>query len=95
MPIIIPTSAEIDRMDIRQREALIARIPKIRGLLADTMTRLERWQRMFPNLDDLKAARSRHFDPAVEVERARQLLDAMARDPDARQHVTDLLKAIE
>jgi hypothetical protein len=94
MPIVIPTAAEIDRMSLTQREALIARIPQIRDLLADTITRLERSQRMFPNVNDLRAARLRHFDPAAEVERARNLLDAMPRDPDATQHVTDLLQAI-
>ena len=94
MPIVIPTAAEIDRMNVRQREALTARIPAIRDLLADTITRLERSQRMFPNVDDLRAARLRHFDPAVEVQRARQLLASMPADPDVTQHVTDLLKAI-
>jgi hypothetical protein len=86
MPIIIPTAAEIDRMNIRQREALTARIPQIRDLLADTITRLERSQRMFPNVDDLRAARLRHFDPEGEVERARQLLADMPIDPDYASH---------
>jgi hypothetical protein len=94
MPIVIPTAAEIDRMNVRQREALTARIPAIRDLLADTITRLERSQRMFPNVDDLRAARLRHFDPTREVQRARQLLASMPPDPDVTQHVTDLLKAI-
>jgi hypothetical protein len=94
MPIVIPTAAAIDRMNVRQREALTARIPQTRDLLADTITRLERSQSMFPNVDDLRAARLRHFDPAGEVGRARQLLAAMPPDPDVTQHVTDLLKAI-
>ena len=94
MPIIIPTAAEIDRMNVRQREALTARIPQIRDLLADTITRLERSQRMFPNVADLRAARLRHFDPAGEVEQARHLLAAMPADPDTRQHIRDLIKAI-
>jgi hypothetical protein len=86
MPIMIPTAAEIDRMNVRQREALTARIPQIRDLLADTITRLERSQRMFPNADDVRAARLRHFDPVVEVERARQLLADMQIDPDYALH---------
>ena len=94
MPIIIPTAAEIDRMSLTQREALTARIPQIRDLLADTITRLERSQRMFPNVADLRAARLRHFNPAVEVERARHLLEAMPPDPDVTQHVAGLLQAI-
>ena len=94
MPIIIPTAAEIDRMSLTQREALTARIPQIRDLLADTITRLERSQRMFPNVADLRAARLRHFNPAVEVERARNLLESMPPDPDVTQHVADLLQAI-
>jgi len=95
MPIIIPTAAEIDRMSLTQREALIARIPAIRDLLADTITRLERSQRMFPNVADLRAARLRHFDPAVEVERARQLLDAMPPDPDVEWHRILLQTALQ
>jgi hypothetical protein len=95
MPIVIPTAAEIDRMTIRQREALTARIPAIRDLLADTITRLERSQRMFPNVADLRAARLRHFDPTREVERARQLLDAMPPDPDVQWHRTLLQSALQ
>ena len=95
MPIIIPTAAEIDRMTIRQRDVLTARIPQIRDLLADTITRLERSQRMFPNVADLRAARIRHFDPAGEVEKARHLHAQMPDDPDATQHVADLLAAIK
>jgi hypothetical protein len=95
MPIVIPTAAEIDRMTVRQREALIARIPQIRDLLADTITRLERSQRMFPNVADLRAARLRHFDPAAEVERARNLLDAMPADPDVEWHRTLLQSALQ
>jgi hypothetical protein len=95
MPIIIPTAAEIDRMSLTQREALIARIPQIRDLLADTITRLERSQRMFPNVADLRAARLRHFDPAVEVERARNLLASMPADPDVQWHRTLLQSALQ
>lgn len=95
MPIIIPTAAEIDRMNVRQREALTARIPSIRDLLADTITRLERSRRMFPDVFDLRAARLRHFDPAVEVERARQLLAAMPEDPDVAWHRTLLQTALQ
>jgi len=95
MPIVIPTAAEIDRMSLTQREALIARIPQIRDLLADTITRLERSQRMFPNVADLQAARLRHFDPAAEVERARQLLASMPADPDIEWHRTLLQTALQ
>jgi hypothetical protein len=95
MPIVIPTAAEIDRMTVRQREALTARIPAIRDLLADTITRLERSQRMFPNVADLRAARLRHFDPAAEVERARNILDAMPADPDVEWHRTLLQSALQ
>jgi hypothetical protein len=94
MPIIIPTAAEIDRMNVRQREALTARIPQIRDLIADTITRLERSQRMFPNVADLQAARLRHSDPTREGQQARHLLASMPADPDARQHVIDLIVAI-
>jgi hypothetical protein len=95
MPIVIPTAAEIDRMTVRQREALTARIPAIRDLLADTITRLERSQRMFPNVADLRAARLRHFDTAAEVERARNILDAMPADPDVEWHRTLLQTALQ
>jgi len=95
MPIVIPTAAEIDRMTIRQRDALTARIPQIRDLLADTITRLERSQRLFPNVDDLRAARLRHFDPAAEVERARQLLASMPADPNIEWHRTLLQTALQ
>jgi hypothetical protein len=94
MPIVIPTAAEIDRMTIRQREKLTARIPQIRDLLADTITRLERSQRMFPNVADLRAARLRHFNPAGEVERARHLHAQMPTDPDVAEHVARLYEAI-
>jgi hypothetical protein len=82
-------------MTVRQRKALTARIPAIRDLLADTITRLERSQRMFPNVADLRAARLRHFNPAAEVERARQLLDAMPADPDVEWHRTLLQSALQ
>ena len=95
MPIVIPTAAEIERMNHRQRDALTARIPQIRDLLADTITRLGRSQRMFPNVADLRAARLRHFDPAGEVERARQLLAAMPADPDVAWHRTLLQTALQ
>ena len=95
MPIVIPTAAEIERMNHRQRDALTARIPQIRDLLADTITRLGRSQRMFPNSADLRAARRRHFDPAGEVERARQLLAAMPADPDVEWHRTLLQTALQ
>ena len=95
MPIVIPTAAEIDRMTVRQREALTARIPQIRDLLADTITRLERSQRIFPNVTDLRAARLRHFDPAAEVERARNILDSMPADPDVEWHRTLLQTALQ
>jgi hypothetical protein len=37
----------------------------------------------------------RHFDPAVEVERARNLLDAMPADPDVEWHRTLLQSALQ
>ena len=95
MPIIIPTAAEIERMNHRQRDALTARIPQIRDLLADTITRLGRPQRMFPNVADLRAARLRHFDPVGEVDRARTILAAMPEDPDVEWHRTLLQTALQ
>jgi hypothetical protein len=95
MPIVIPTAGEIDRMTVRQRETLTARIPAIRDLLADTITRLERSQRMFPNVADLRAARLRHFDPAAEVERSRHLLASMPADPNVEWHRILLQSALQ
>lgn len=94
MPIIIPTAAEIERMDQRQRIALAKRLPATRrelthGLAALTLTGLD----PFPPRSAVLIATTRAAGSAEE-DRARQLLAEMPEDPDAAQHTTDLHKAI-
>ena len=94
MPIVIPTAAEIERMNNRQRIALAKRLPATRSELADALAALTLvGLDPFPTRRAVTIATARAAGSA-EAERARLLLAAMPPDPDAAQHVADLLKAI-
>ena len=95
MPIMLPTAAEIERMDHRQRIALAKRLPSTRRELADALATLTLvGLDPFPTRRAVTIATARAAGSA-EAERARHLLAAMPADPDAAQHTVDLLKAIK
>ena len=94
MPILRPTAGEIERMNQRQRIAIAKRLPATRRELADALAALT-----LVGLDPFLTRRAVTIATAraagsAEADRARQLLAAMPPDPDAAQHVVDLLKAI-
>ena len=94
MPIMLPTAAEIECMDHRQRIALAKRLPATRRELADALAALTlNGLDPFPTRRAVTVATARAAGSA-EADRARLLLAAMPPDPDAAQHVVDLLKAI-
>ena len=94
MPIMLPTAAEIERMNNRQRIALAKRLPATRRELADALAALTLvGLDPFPTRRAVTIATARAAGSA-EAERARLLLAAMPEDPDAAQHTVDLLKAI-
>ena len=94
MPIMLPTAAEIERMDHRQRIALAKRLPATRRELADALATLTlNGLDPFPTRRAVTIATARAAGSA-EADEARRLLAAMPEDPDAAQHVVDLLKAI-
>ena len=93
MPIIIPTAAEIDRMDARQRAALVRRLPSTREDVADALHRLDRdITAVIPRRREYMS--SRDFDAQAEIAEARRILAGMPRDPDARKHVRALVQAL-
>ena len=103
MPIVIPTVAEIERMDTRQREAIARRIDADRERAADSLALLLGRPRVtvrFVSRADIKAARTRSSqrrakdDAATIVADARFLLDRMPPDPDAARHVALVMEAI-
>ena len=103
MPIIIPTTDEIERMDARQREAIVRRIDADRERAADSIALLTgrtRTRVAFVSRADVKAATARSaqrraMDEATAiVADARFLLDRMPLDPDAAQHVALAMDAI-
>jgi hypothetical protein len=94
MPILIPTAGEIQRMDHRQRAALAKRLPATRKELADALASLAlRGLDPFPSRRDVRIAKAR-MRGSLDADQARRLLATMTPDPDAAQHVTDLLEAI-
>ena len=97
MPIVIPTAGEIQRMDQRQKAAYAKRLPATRQHLADSINTLATdLPDLFPTGRDLALARRRakRLDPVQEVQRARILLAEMPPDPDAAEHVAELLRWI-
>ena len=94
MPILIPTAGEIQRMDHRQRAALAKRLPDTRRELAESLAALAlEGLDPFPSRRDVRIAKAR-MRGSLDEDQARQLLATMTPDPDAAQHVTDLLQAI-
>jgi hypothetical protein len=94
MPIVIPTAGEIQRMDHRKRAALAKRIPSTRRELAESLALLAlEGLDPFPSRREVRIAKQRATG-SREADQARHLLAAMPRDPDARQHVIDLLQAM-
>ena len=95
MPIMLPTAAEIERMNNRQRIALAKRLPSTRRELADALATLTLvGLDPFPTRRAVTIATARAAGSA-EADEARRLLAAMPPDPDAAQHVVDLHKAIK
>ena len=103
MPIVIPTTAEIERMDARQREAIVRRIDADRERAADSIALLTgrtRTRVAFASRADVKAARTRSDqrramdEAAAIVADARFLLGRMPLDPQAAQHVADMIEAV-
>ena len=104
MPIVIPTVDEIERMDARQREAIVRRIEFDRERAADSLALLLDRPRVtvrFVSRADIKAARTRSSqrrakdDAATIVADARYLLDRMPVDPDAAWHQILLRTALQ
>jgi hypothetical protein len=94
MPIVIPTAGEIQRMDHRKRAALAKRIPSTRRELAESLALLAlEGLDPFPSRKEVAVVKAR-MAGSREADQARHLLAAMPRDPDARQHVIDLIVAI-
>ena len=94
MPIMLPTAAEIERMNHRQRIAHAKRLPATRRELADALATLTlHGLDPFPTRRAVTIATARAAGSA-ERERARHLHAQMPDDPDATQHVADLLAAI-
>ena len=94
MPIMIPTAAEIERMDHRQRIAIAKRLPATRRELADALATLTlHGLDPFPTRRAVTIATARAAGSA-EADRARQLLAAMPEDPDVQTHIIELLQAI-
>ena len=94
MPIMIPTAAEIERMNHRQRVALAKRLPATRRELADALATLTLHKLdPFPTRRAVTIATARATGSA-EADRARALLAAMRPDPESAQHLVDLFKGI-
>ena len=92
MPIVIPTTDEIERMDGRQRAALVRRVPAQRAAFEESMALLVASPAPRP-------AACRRGIPAAkyrsrEIADARFLLNRMPLDPDSAQHVADMIEAI-
>lgn len=103
MPIVIPTVDEAERMDPRQQEAVLKRLGKDRERAADTiafLTGKPRAYSPFVTRAEIRAAMRRSAErrardeAAAIVADARFLLYRMPEDPDAPQHVQDLIEAV-
>lgn len=102
MPIIIPTTDEIERMDARQREAIVRRLDADRERAADTIALLTGKPRQYARLASRaevraairRSAERRARDEATAiVADARYLLARMPADPDAAAHVERMIEA--
>ena len=94
MPIMLPTAAEIERMNHRQRITLAKRLPATRRELADALATLTlHGLDPFPTRRAVTIATARAAGSA-EADEARALLAAMPPDPESAQHLNDLSKAI-
>ena len=94
MPIMIPTGAEIERMNHRTRVLLAKRLRAIRRELAESLATLAiNGLDPFPSRRAVTMATARAAG-SHEADEARRLLALMPPDPDAAQHAADLLKAI-
>lgn len=103
MPIVIPTTDEVERMDARQRDAIVRRLDADRERAADTIALLTGKPRQYVRLASRaevsaairRSAERRARDEATAiVADARFLLDRMPADPDAERHVADMIEAI-
>lgn len=95
MPILIPTAGEIQRMSNRERAAHAKRIPHIRRLLTDTLTRLALdGLDPFPSRREVRIAKQRTTGLA-EADQARAILATMPPDPDVEWHLTLLQTALQ
>lgn len=92
MPIVIPTTDEIERMDGRQRAALVRRVPAQRAAFEESMALLvpasaSGWT---GRVRTLLAAKYR----SLEIEDARLMLDLIAVDPEGPRRLAMLEEAI-
>ena len=94
MPIMLPTAAEIERMNHRQRIALAKRLPATRRELADALATLTlHGLDPFPSRREVRIAKQRATGSA-EADQARAILATMPPDPDVTDHVVALCEAI-
>lgn len=103
MPIVIPTVDEVERMDARQREAIVRRLDADRERAADAIALLTGRPRPYARLAsraEVRAAirrsaeRRSRDEAAAIVADARRLLARMPADPDAAAHVAHVLEAV-
>lgn len=95
MPILIPTAGEIQRMSNRERAAHARRLPEIRRLLTDTLTRLALdGLDPFPSRREVRMAKARAAGSS-EADQARAILATMPPDPDVEWHRTLLQTALQ
>jgi hypothetical protein len=95
MPILIPTAGEIQRMNPRERVAHAKRIPEIRRILTESLTRLALdGLDPFPSRREVRMARQRAV-AFNEADQARAILAAMPPDPDVEWHRILLQTAIQ
>lgn len=101
MPIIIPTVAELDRMDPRQRAAVAKRISSEKARVADSVIALMGTGHASSLLsEDIAAARRRavmEMNAATGQQIAASaslMLAEIGPDPDAARHVAELDSSI-
>lgn len=103
MPIVIPTVDEVERMDARQREAIVKRLDADRERAADAIALLTGRPRPYARLASRakvraamrrSAQRRKKDEAAAIVADARSLLARMPADPEAAIHVERMLAAV-
>ncbi len=92
MPIIIPTIDEIERMEARQRAALARHASAWRAAFEQSIALLTAPPK--PRRVDRRCGIPSAKYRSRDIADARFLLDRMPLDPDAGQHLADLLEAI-